>query len=278
MVGNETGQTRGGASPARSGSGPARGAGRPALLMAGAVIVLALPSAVLAFSTRIDTPTEGLSANQGLSGFGPGSVDPRLARVLAASPTGGKGPMFRFTPAGLATRPNRSVTVAVRVDPATASTIIVRGALIDRGSHPATAMPTGVAALGIAPAAYNLGLAHGYQGFAQNVQTFALAQDIRKIDMPDLSSFKPAAEAASGTPSRLAPHIALDEQSRAGRAPRTLESVGVQTVDLGGSYRLSRNIDVTAGLRYQRDRDRLDNVADGKADTQAVFVGTQFKF
>ena len=251
-------------------------AGAPALLMAGAVFVLALPSAVLAFSTRIDVPAAGLAANQGLNGFGPGTVDPRLARVLAASPTGGKGPMFRFTPAGLATRPNRSVTVAVRVDPVTAHSIIVRGALLDRTSHLAAPMPAGVAPLGIAPTAYNLGMARGYQGFAQNVQTFALAQDIRKIDMPDLSTFKPV-DPASGAP-RLAPHIALDEHDRPGRAPRTLESIGTQTVDLGGSYRLSRNLDVTAGLRVERDRDRLDAQIDGKTDTQAVFVGTQFKF
>ena len=267
MAGRHTGSTRNGAAPAG--------------LMAGAVFVLALPSAVLAFSTRIDLPAAGLAANQDLNGFAPGNVDPRLARVLAASPTGGKGPMFRFTPAGLATRPDRSVTVAVRVDPVTARSIIVRGVVnrtLQPGlGRPGSAMGPGVASLAIAPAAYNLGVAHGYQGFAQNVQTFALAQDIRKIDMPDLSSFKSVTE-SGGTPSRLAPHIALDEHDRPGRAPRTLESVGTQTVDLGGSYRLSRNVDVTAGLRYERDRDRLDAQIDGKTDTQAVFVGTQFKF
>lgn len=256
-------------------SGKPRNGVAPAALMAGAVFILALPSAVLAFSTRIDLPAAGLAANQDLNGFAPGSVDPRLARVLAASPTGGKGPLFRFTPAGLATRPDRSVTVAVRVDPVTANSIIVRG-VIDRSSRPAAAMVPGLSSLAIAPAAYNLGVARGYQGFAQNVQTFALAQDLRKVDMPDLSTFKLAEP--SGTPSRLAPHIALDEHERAGRAPRTLESVGTQTVDLGGSYRVSRNIDVTAGLRYERDRDRLDSQIDGKTDTQAVFVGTQFKF
>jgi hypothetical protein len=168
------------------------------------------------------------------------------------------------------------VTVAVRVDPVTASTIIVRGEM-GRISRPTPATIPGVASLALAPAAYNLGVAHGYQGFAQNAQSFALAQDIHKIDMPDLTTFQPATDPGS-TPSRLAPHIALDEHDRAGRAPRTLESVGTQTVDVGGSYRLSRNLDVTAGVRYERDRDRLDAQIDGKTDTQAVFVGTQFKF
>ena len=298
MAGKQTGKTRTGVadraprsgarlSEPRSGArlseprsgiriGTPRSGMAPALLMAGAVSVLALPSAVLAFSTRIDLPAAGIAANQDLNGFAPGSVDPRLARVLAASPTGGKGPLFRFTPAGLATRPDRLVTVAVRVDPVAAGTIIVRGA-IDRINRPTPAMVPGLASLAIAPAAYNLGVAHGYQGFAQNVQTYALAQDIHKIDMPDLSTFQPATD-PGGAPSRLAPHIALDEHDRTGRAPRTLESVGTQTVDVGGSYRLSRNIDVTAGVRYERDRDRLDAQIDGKTDTQAVFVGTQFKF
>lgn len=268
MAGEHTGMAR-----SNGGDGGQRNGTAPALLIAGAVFVLALPSAVLAFSTRIDLPAAGLAANQDLNGFAPGSVDPRLARVLAASPTGSKGPMFRFTPAGLATRPDRSVTVAVRVDPVTASSIIVRG-VINRSTP---ALVPGVASMAIAPAAYNLGVARGYQGFAQKMQTFALAQDIHKIDMPDLSTFKPPTE-PRGAPSRLAPHIALDEHERPGRAPRTLESVGTQTVDLGGSYRLSRNLDVTAGLRYERDRDRLDAQIDGKTDTQAVFVGTQFKF
>jgi len=289
MAGKQIGKTRTGVAVGKPRGGVLVGAPRggvrigaprsgvaPALLMAGAVSVLALPSAVLAFSTRIDLPAAGIAANQDLNGFAPGSVDPRLARVLAASPTGGKGPLFRFTPAGLATRPDRSVTVAVRVDPVTASTIIVRGEL-GRISRPTPATIPGVASLALAPAAYNLGVAHGYQGFAQNVQTFALAQDIHKTDMPDLSTFQPATD-PGGAPSRLAPHIALDEHDRAGRAPRTLESVGTQTVDVGGSYRLSRNLDVTAGVRYERDRDRLDAQIDGKTDSQAVFVGTQFKF
>ena len=83
---------------------------------------------------------------------------------------------------------------------------------------------------------------------------------------------------APGTPARLAPHITLAEKDRPGRAPRTLESMGEQSVDLGGSYRLTRNIDVTAGVRYSQDRDRLKPLSDGKQDDQAVFVGTRFRF
>ena len=52
-----------------------------------------------------------------------------------------------------------------------------------------------------------------------------------------------------------------------------------QTVDVVSSYRLTRNIDVTAGVRYSSsDRDRLLPLTDGRQDNQAVYVGTQFRF
>ena len=252
----------------------------PALVMALAVGILALPSAVLAFSSRLDVSVLDSGAHRELGSFAPSEVDPRLARALAARPAG-KGPLFRFTPAGLATRPDRSVTVAVRVDSASASSITVRGVPLNA---PHSASTTGV--LRIAPTAYNLGVSRGYQGFAPtgtgvSGQGFVLAKtkDNHKLEMPDLSAYVPGDDSkASPTTSRLAPHISLDERERAGRAPRTLESVGEQSVNLGGSYRISRNIDVTAGVRYSQDRDRLKPQSDGKSDSQAVFVGTQFRF
>ena len=78
-------------------------------------------------------------------------------------------------------------------------------------------------------------------------------------------------------PSRFAPQVALDEHEKTGRSPRTFEQ-GDQQVDLGGSYRLTRNLKVTAGVRYSSDRDRLRPLTDGRQDSQAVYVGTQFRF
>ena len=52
-----------------------------------------------------------------------------------------------------------------------------------------------------------------------------------------------------------------------------------QTVDLEGSYRLTRNLDVTAGVRYSQDRSRLTTLVEpAKQDSQAVYIGTQFRF
>jgi hypothetical protein len=248
----------------------------PAAVMGLAVCVLALPSAVLAYSGRLESTLPSAGANQGMGAFAPGHVDPHLARALAAVPVG-EGPMFRFTPAGLSTRPDRSVTVAVRVDEKTAQAIVVRGPSI-RG--PAFAVP-GPQVLHIASTAYNLGIAHGYQGFTPSPTNFTLPRDPKHGEMPDLSAMaSPSVDnSAAGTVSRLAPRVQLDDKERAGRSPRTLETLGEQSLDVGGSYRVSRNFDVTAGVRYSQDRDRLKSMSpDGKSDSQAVYVGTQFHF
>ena len=245
--------------------------GAPAAIMLVAVALLALPSMMLAFSNRLEVaPAEG-EAREDLTSFNPGNIDPRLARAIAARPPG-TGPLFRFTPAGIAARPGRSVTVAVRVDPETASTIIVRAPVVPRG----TASP--VVPVRLASSTYSLGVAHGYQGFAANTQPLVATFDARKPDLPDLTGFSLSDSDPAGAQSRLAARISLAEKERAGRAPRTLEGVGEQTVDLGGSYRLTRNLDVTAGVRYSQDRDRLKPLTDGKQDNQAVFVGTRVRF
>jgi hypothetical protein len=231
------------------------------MLLAGAVGLLALPSAVLAFSTR----------------FEPKPVDPVLEKVgepVTAEASGGfvgrgqmrslaKGPLYPFTPAGTPNRPTRSVTVAVRVDQATAQAIMVRGVRLPPSEVPG-------AALRIAPTAFALGVSRGYHNFAQEL----VPPDGRKGDA-DLGLFT-IAPAKSANP-RFNPRIVIDEKQAAGRAPRTF--VGEEDrVDVGGSYRVTRNLDVTAGVRYSQDRERLRPLTDGKQDSQAVYLGTQFRF
>jgi len=236
-----------------------RGSVNPAMLLTGAVLALALPSAVLAFSSNFSAPSPSISPRGEIDGLVPASVDPGLARTITLRGAN-EGQQFHFTPAGLASRPGRAVTVAIRVDEQTARAISVRKPLGDT--------PLGGGTLRIAPTAYSLGVARGYQNFTAPVG--------RKADSPDLSSFRLGNGADE--PSRLNARIALDEREKTGRAPRTLEGNGEQTVDVGGSYRLTRNINVTAGVRYSQERDRLLPLVDGQKDGQAVYVGTQFRF
>ncbi|MFN3510175.1 MAG: hypothetical protein ACK4ZA_02340, partial [Tsuneonella troitsensis] len=101
--------------------------------------------------------------------------------------------------------------------------------------------------------------------------------DLKQIEMPDLASFRPR-EGVKETPGRLQPRLALESERRTGRSDRTLEGAGEQAVDLGAGYRLSRNLNVTAGVRLSQERDRLAPLTDAVRDDQAVYVGTQFRF
>ncbi len=234
------------------------------LMLAGAVSVLALPSAVLAFSTSFNPES---ASGSSLDSFSSTPADARLASSIPARSLT-HGGLFRFTPAGTPTRPDRSVTVAIRVDPQTASAITVRG---DRIAEVPT---SGAAQLRIAPTAFSLGVARGYQSF---VQGLVAAPEIHKIEMPDLKTLRSSSGSQSDG-SRFAPRISLDEKQPAGRSPRTFAGDKESRVDVGGSYRLTRNLDVTAGVRYSQERERLTPLTDGNQDNQAVYVGTQFRF
>ena len=70
----------------------------------------------------------------------------------------------------------------------------------------------------------------------------------------------------------------LDSRSLPGSSERALDPDRAYSVDVTGSYRLSRNVDLTAGVRLQRENDRLAPLTDDRRDSQAVYVGTQFRF
>jgi hypothetical protein len=238
------------------------------LVLAAAVGALALPSAVLAFSTGITVrPVADADKSESLSSVSAPTVDASLAQAISMRMMP-KGQAFRFTPAGTATRPDRSITVAVRVDADSARAISV-----SKGTDSKPGLG-GLTALRIAPTAFNLGVSRGYQAFGQSG---SVIPQVRKIDMPDLSAFGPGSS-VNDDPARFSTRLLVDEREHTGRAPRTFETAGQQTVDLGGSYRLTGNLNVTAGVRYSHERDRLAPLTDGKQDSQAVYVGTQFRF
>ena len=83
----------------------------------------------------------------------------------------------------------------------------------------------------------------------------------------------------AGKPSRFSSRMVLEEDAGVpGQPPRTLQALGDQSVDVSGSYRVLKNLDVTAGVRLSHDRDRLAPLTDANEDEKAVYVGTQFKF
>ncbi len=260
-----------------------RGSARSRLLPVVGFALLGLaaaPALGSALSASLESAPVSLSARGGIGSFTPASVDPRLISQINSQIAGhplGHGRLFRFTPAGMENRPDRAITVAVRVGGLGVQDFAVRAPLS------AGLGASGAAPVRIAPMVYNLGLARGYQSFATSasVSRDLPKLELQRLDMPDLRAF--ASKDASGSvglvsSARLAPRIELDTKDRSGHTPRTFEGQGDYQVDLGGSYRLTRNLDVTAGVRYSPERDRLRPLTDGKKDSQAVYVGTKFRF
>ena len=235
--------------------------------------MLALPTAGLAVVGLSNASSDTSSVAFDL--FTPASVDPELAARVAEK---ARERGIRFTPAGSSTADSeRSITVAVRVDGNTTRAISVRTA-----GDMAPGTGTGIA--GLQSSRFNLGTARGYQSFARSQSTApasgraSLANNLRDISMPDLAEFAPAQPTREDKPSRLQPRIELEDEAIAGRSPNTLDALGSQTVDVGGAFRLSPNLDVTAGVRLSQERDRLDPLTNSVQDSQAVYVGTQIRF
>lgn len=241
---------------------------------AGAALMLAVPSAGLA--------VVGLGADgsapiaEAFDLFTPATVDPELAARVAEK---ARERGIRFTPVGAGkVNSERTVTVAVRVDGQAARAISVRNV--------GEAAPgLGNAITGIQASRFNLGTARGYQSFARPQAAPApvsgrtvLPDNLRRIEMPDLAEFEPSRPTRRDEPSRLQPRIELEDEAIAGRSPNTLDSRAAQTVDVGGAFRLSPNLDVTAGVRYSQERERLDPLTNATQDSQAVYVGTQIRF
>ena len=77
---------------------------------------------------------------------------------------------------------------------------------------------------------------------------------------------------------RLTGRVAVGADRSDGRALTPLRKADNYSLDVGGAYSVTRNIAVTGGVRYRIDHERLSAVTDARRDSQAVYVGTAFKF
>lgn len=191
-----------------------------------------------------------------IGSFTPASADPRLAAALARSGLTGNG--FRFTPADSARTSSRSVTVAVRA----------------RNSRPATADrgDTALAAVTLQPIAYNLGVSVGWK-------RFAVSGDLAKMDLAGApGSTERADVGVSYTGKRASARVKAGTERALANTPPLIAEDSNYSIDVGGSYSITRNLALTAGVRYQSDQNRLPQLADNRRDSQAVYVGTAIRF
>ncbi len=228
--------------------------------LAGGAVAASLALLTPAFGASTATvPAKGavsLGLRDGIGSFTPAATDARLAAALTRSGLSNSG--FRFTPAS-SVRLNRSVTIAVR---ARTNRPDVTGDQADL-VQPITSS--------IAPIAYNLGAAVGWK-------KFAVTGDMQKLDLAGLGRRDTVDVGVSYTNKRLTTRVQVAADRTSGPAARTVLGGSGVSVDFGSSYSLTRNLDVTAGVRYRADRDRLLPRSDTRRDSQAVYVGTAFRF
>jgi hypothetical protein len=225
-----------------------------AAAMGGAIVA----ATVLAASASGAVEKQGMAPKRqvarALGGFTPAAGDPRLAALFARA---GFASGFRFTPAE--TRADsRAVTVAVRArnnnvtDPG-------RVAVADAGTT-----------IGLAPIAYSMGASVGWR-------RLALSGDVARVDLAGLGGREAADVALSYTAPRWSGRVKAQADRALDDTPRAIADLPSYSLDVGGSYSLTRNLDVTAGVRYRTDRERLARL-DDRRDSQGVYVGTAFRF
>ncbi|MGK6318767.1 hypothetical protein [Sphingomonas sp. DT-204] len=196
--------------------------------------------------------------NAGIGSFTPASADPRLAAVLARAGVTSSG--FRFTPSGANRSSNRSVTVAVRARSTQTA------AATDR-------LPSAAASpVALAPIAYNLGVAVGWK-------RFALSGDLAKVDLAGQPGSRESVDLGlSYTGRKFSGRVKAGADRPSRSEPRLIAEQPSYSIDVGGSYSLTRNLDLTAGVRYKSERERLTQLTDDRRDSQSVYVGTAFRF
>ena len=224
------------------------------LLAAVSAVGLLLSPAIAAPAKGKKEPAVSVSFDP-LSTFTPSGADPKLAASV-----GGRGLSltdFKFTPAAAKSRPSQ-IRVAIRARPDAART---------RTADATSASPV----TALTPASYNLGAAVGWR-------RFAVSGDVAKTESrnPAVGNKESAVVGVSYSLKRFTGRVAVGAE-RDERVPALRERENY-SLDVGGEYSLSRRIAVTGGVRYNVERDRNAVVQDNRRDSQAVYVGTAFKF
>ncbi|GAA4750453.1 hypothetical protein GCM10023264_16220 [Sphingomonas daechungensis] len=233
---------------------PILGHSRSAKLLAAvsAVGLLLSPAIAAPAPAKKKAPAVALSFDP-LSNFTPAGADPKLAASVGSRSLSLTD--FKFTPAAAKSRPSQ-VRVAIRARPNSAVRVG------DGSASPITALT---------PASYNLGVAVGWR-------SFAVSGDVAKTESrnPSLGNKESAVVGVSYSLKRFTGRVAVGAE-RDSQVP-ALRDRENYSLDVGGAYNISQRIALTGGVRYNVERDRNAVVSDSRRDSQAVYVGTAFKF
>jgi hypothetical protein len=141
------------------------------------------------------------------------------------------------------------------------------------GTQLAQASASTSAVNALTPTSYNLGVAVGWR-------SFAVSGDVAKVKDADpaIGGRETAIVGVSYSLNKFTGRVAVGADKSDGHALSALRRGDTYSLDVGGSYSLSKRIALTGGVRYNIERDRLSALQDNRRDSQAVYVGTAFKF
>lgn len=199
-----------------------------------------------------------LKALGSIASFTPVTNDERLARRYAQALSTARTQGFRFTPTAGSVSGRRSITIVVRAP--------------DLGLLGGTRSAS--SSIGLGPVSYNLGSGRGLSRFAME----GSGSRAEAIPLVSAAALVPPRSFKLEEHRRLSANVELESVGSAAVVPQTLAGERGFAVDVGSAYALTRNLDVTAGVRYRGRQNRLGPITDDAQDSQAVYLGTTFKF
>jgi hypothetical protein len=229
------------------------------LLAAVSAAGLLLTPAIAAETAKKKPAPIALSFNP-VSTFTPASADARLAAALGNRSLSLAD--LQFTPAPAKGRPSQ-VRVAIRAR--------TNGQL--KGPAALAAAGSTSAPVTLAPESYNLGVAVGWR-------RFAVAGDVSSTKGdPALGQRETAILGVSYSLNRkLTAKAAVGAERGDPRKSTAIRGTDNVSLDVGGALSLSKRVALTGGVRYRIDSERLSTLNDHRRDSQAVYIGTAFKF
>ena len=224
------------------------------------------PMIVPAFAAKASGP-EQKDMPSWIAMFTPAGGDSVLAQKFAATQIAANA-RFPFTPASAGDVRNRTITVAAR-----ANSRLSAGAVSIRNVIAPTDLGAGKG-LRLAAVDYRLTASRGWQDFALPKAHARAA----KTPLSDVGKGSFRLDESAQKPSKFSTNIKLDQNKEMAPPARGSAASGDYKLDVGGSFSISRKIDVTAGVRYASENDRVIPLADNRKDSEAVYVGTKIRF
>jgi len=250
----------------------------PAIVGLTAISMAFSPLIVPAFAAKLSNQDYNIPSDWNLQ-FTPSGVDSRLAQLhkerLAnqkSEALKGNG-LFTFTPAGLDKISNRTLTVAARAHDDVAKAVTVRNAIASNsaGQGSISALKT---------TKYSLKQDKGWKGFELSALPKLSSNEtlgrLNRISSQNID-FK-LDDDKNDKPSKFHTSLKVGKPQEAAPSPLGNAAGEDYVLNVGGSFSISKRIDLTAGVRYDRQNDIPLATNDDREDSESVYVGTKIRF